>query len=285
MINKIQDYKEFTKFGLARIVVLSAGLGFLYADHTHIDWLKLIILLIGGFLVTGASNGFNQIMERDLDALMKRTAQRPLPDNRMSTREGLWLALLMATLGVTLLTVFVNFLCAILAALSLVLYTLVYTPSKQVTPWSVFLGAIPGATSPMLGYIAVTNHIDFDALLLFGIQFIWQFPHFWAIAWVLDEDYSRAGFKMLPSKGGRTKESAFQALVYSASLLPIGILPYTMHRVNGWATIIIIVAGIIFTLQAIRLYKQCSVEAARKLMFGSFIYLPVVQLAMVLGKI
>ena len=161
MRNKIKDYKEFTQIRAGPGGSAFRRAGLLYADHTHIDWLKLGMLLVGGFLVTGASNGFNQIMERDLDALMKRTAQRPIPDRRMSTGEGMWLALIMATLGVTLLTIYVNFFCAMLSALSLILYTLgvpLLLP-KQVTSWAVFIGAVPGAMAPLLGYVGVTNHI------------------------------------------------------------------------------------------------------------------------------
>ena len=285
VISKIQDYVQFVKLRLTLLVVFSAVAGFSIATSGAIDWNKLVLLIIGGFLVTGSSNGFNQIIEKDLDKLMKRTANRPLPDNRMSVNEAFIAASLMGISGVSLLTFFLNPLSGMLGALALLLYTFVYTPLKRVTPFAVFVGAFPGAIPPLLGWVAVTNSIGIEALVLYCIQFIWQFPHFWAIAWVMDEDYKKAGFRMLPSSGGRNKASAFQTIVYAAGLIPIGLLPFYFHMAGIISAVIISICGILFTMQAINLYRTCSLKAAQQLMFGSFIYLPIVQIALIADKI
>jgi protoheme IX farnesyltransferase len=285
MLAKITDYAMFAKLRLSMLVVFSAAMGYLYALSGPINWSHFLTLILSGFLVTGASNGFNQIIERDLDKMMDRTANRPLPNERMSVNEGMVLAIVMGLIGVALLTFYINPLSGFLGALALGSYTLLYTPMKRISPFSVFVGAIPGAIPPLLGYVAVKNCIDLDAALLFFIQFLWQFPHFWAIAWVLEEDYKKAGFKMLPSPNGRDKRSAFQTVVYATGLLAASTLTFFFHKINFPSTVVIVLCGLFFSYQAIKLYKHCTVEAAKQLMFGSFIYLPVVQVAMVLGKI
>lgn len=249
------------------------------------DWFRFTMLLAGGVLVTGSSNGFNQIMERNLDALMDRTRNRPLPAGRMSVNTAWTIATVMGVAGVSLITIFTNPLSGILSALSLILYTLVYTPLKRKTPLAVFVGAFPGAIPPMLGWVAAQEGfgtIEYPAWLLFFTQFIWQFPHFWAIAWVMDEDYKKAGFVMLPS-GGRDKSSAFQTLVYTLFLIPISLVPSLFGMFDAAGLLVIFAAGVYFCWQAYVLYRDGTEAAARKLMFGSFLYLPVVQLAMVLG--
>jgi protoheme IX farnesyltransferase len=212
--SKIKDYAALVKMRLASLVVFSAAISFLLAPSSTFIWSKFLSLILGGFLVTGSSNAFNQIIERDLDKLMNRTHDRPLPAGRMSVNEALWLASITGLVGLSILWLYINPLSAFLGLLALMLYTLVYTPLKRVTPFAVFVGAFPGAIPPMLGWVAATNNLDLVAWILFTIQFIWQFPHFWAIAWVLDDDYKKAGFKMLPSPGGRDKNSAFQTMVY-----------------------------------------------------------------------
>jgi protoheme IX farnesyltransferase len=285
MTTKFSDYKQLIKLRLSALVVFSAVIGFIYASHSPIDWFKLTMLVVGGFLVTGASNGLNQVIEKDLDKLMNRTSKRPLPDNRMSTNEGLYVSAIMGTVGVTILTVTLNPLSGILGALALASYTFIYTPLKRVTPFAVFVGAIPGAIPAMLGYVAVTGTIDITAFLFFSIQFMWQFPHFWAIAWVLDDDYKKAGFKMLPSPGGRDKSTAYQTLLYTIFLLPISIMPFVFNKINGLSALVIGICGIVFIFQALNLFRTCTIKAASQLMFGSFVYLPIVQMALVLGKI
>ncbi len=283
---KISDYVMFTKFRLAALVVFSSGIGYLIASNSPTDWHKFWWLILGGFLVTASSGGFNQIMERDIDKLMGRTANRPLPQNRMSLTESYILASLMGIAGVGILWVKTNPLCGLLSAISFLLYVLAYTPLKPKTAWAVFVGAIPGAMSPMLGYIAAGSgdKIEFYAWLLFAIQFIWQFPHFWAIAWVADDDYKKAGIHLLPSAGGRDKRSALQVLIYTFFLVPVGMMPAFFAMIGTISGIVIITCGMAFAYQAYKLYKDCTVKAAKRLMFGSFLYLPIVQLAILFGK-
>jgi protoheme IX farnesyltransferase len=283
---KISDYVMFTKFRLAALVVFSSGIGYLIALNSPTDWHKFWWLILGGFLVTASSGGFNQIMERDIDKLMGRTANRPLPQNRMSLTESYILASLMGIAGVGILWVKTNPLCGLLSAISFLLYVLAYTPLKPKTAWAVFVGAIPGAMSPMLGYIAAGSgdKIEFYAWLLFAIQFIWQFPHFWAIAWVADDDYKKAGIHLLPSAGGRDKRSALQVLIYTFFLVPVGMMPAFFAMIGTISGIVIITCGMAFAYQAYKLYKDCTVKAAKRLMFGSFLYLPIVQLAILFGK-
>ena len=283
---KLSDYVQFTKLRLSLLVVFSAGISFIIASHGTVNWASLAWLITGGFLVTGSSNGFNQIIEKDLDKLMDRTANRPLPQGRMSVTEGLIVSGIMGIMGISILYHFMNPLSGILGAMALLLYTVVYTPLKRVTPFAVFVGAFPGAIPPMLGWVATQQgfgEITFPAFLLFVVQFMWQFPHFWAIAWVMDDDYKKAGFRMLPSPGGRDKSSAFQAFTYTLFLLPISLSPVFFGVAGKASAAVILIAGCIFAWQAYRLYRDCSTKAASKLMFGSFIYLPIVQLALLIG--
>ena len=281
---KLTDYAQFIKIRLTSLLVFSAFAGFILASD-NIDWNQLLLLVISGFLVTGSSNGFNQIIERDPDKLMYRTSKRPLPDKRMALSEAYMLASIMGVTGIAIMFIYINPLSGMLGILAFVLYTLAYTPLKMKTPFAVMVGAFPGSIPPMLGWVAATGVIEPGALLLFAIQFIWQFPHFWSIAWVLDDDYRRAGFKMLPSDGGRDKNSAFQVLVYSAGLLPISLLPVMFNMSGNVAGSIIMISGICFLYYAVRLYKHCTLTASRQLMLASFIYLPVVQIALIIDKV
>ena len=280
---KMKDYLQFMKVRLTLTVVISAAAGFMLAS-ADVDMMRLVYLLLGGFLVTAASNGFNQVMEKDSDALMTRTSQRPLPQNRMQVKEGLWLAGTMGVAGTALLWIMISPLCGILGALALIMYTLAYTPMKKRSPFAVFIGAFPGAIPPLLGWVAATGRIDFGAWLLFGIQFIWQFPHFWAIAWVLDDDYKKAGFRLLPSLEGRGKKSSFQILVYTIGLIPITLLPYAFGMTGQISAVVVSLCGVMFFLQAFRLHMTGLHKAATQLMFGSFLYLPLVQIALILDK-
>lgn len=283
--SKITDYAQLAKMKLSLLVVFSASMAFIMSSEGAVDWSKFILLTIGGFLVTGAANAFNQVIEKDLDALMDRTKTRPLPDNRMKPIEALIVATIFAITGLYLLFAFMNTASGVLGLIALLSYTVVYTPLKRVTPFAVFIGAIPGAIPPLLGVVAATGHFGIVAGTQFAIQFIWQFPHFWAIAWVLDDDYKKAGFDLLPSRGGRDKASAFQTFVYAFSLIPLGVMPF-IFNITGWVALVVMtIAGFIFTWQAWRLYKDCSMTAARRLMFGSFIYLPVVQIILLIDKL
>jgi heme o synthase len=282
LIAKLKDYAALSKLRLASLVVFSALCGYLMAaDATN--WKDLILLLVGGFFVTGSSNGFNQIIEREPDKVMKRTQNRPLPQNRMSVKEAVIVASAMGLLGIILLYL-INPLSALLGAIALILYTAVYTPMKKETPFAVFIGAFPGAVPPMLGYIAFTGSLDLNAWILFAVQFMWQFPHFWAIAWKLDDDYKLAGFKMLPS-GNRDKSSAYLILVYTLMMIPVSLLPL-FFGISGYiSAAVILISGILFLLLAIKLFNTLSPKDASRLMFASFIYLPVVQVAMLIDKL
>lgn len=281
--SRFQDYAQLMKMRLASLVVFSAAMAYMTVPG-EINLRGLLWLTIGGFLVTGSANGFNQIIERDLDRKMDRTRLRPLPDMRISLAEAWMLCLVTGIIGIGILSYFLNIRSGLLGSLAIVLYALVYTPMKRQTPFAVFIGAVPGAIPPLLGYVAATDAFSLQAWVLFSVQFIWQFPHFWAIAWVLHEDYKKAGFNLLPS-GAQDKTSAWQTFIYTLCLVPAGFLPFAF-KMTGWISLIAIVpVSLYFVKLAWDLNKECSVEAARKLMYGSFIYLPVVQIAFVLDKI
>jgi protoheme IX farnesyltransferase len=284
--SKIKDYALLLKLRLAFSVVLSAFASFLFAGGSF--GLDLLYLLLGGFLITGASNGFNQIIERDLDKKMSRTSNRPLPAGRMTINEAFIATSIFTILGSVMLFQ-INYYAGILGLLALVMYVFIYTPLKRITPWAVFVGAFPGAIPPMLGVIAVTGTFQGDAGLLAGllflIQFIWQFPHFWAIAWVLDEDYAKAGFSLLPSKSRKSKKSAFHILFYTLFMVPISLLPWVLEMTNEWTVIIGGMAGAWFFLKAYKLYMKLDDKSAKSLMFASFIYLPIIQFLYVFAKI
>lgn len=283
--SRFKDYALLTKFRLSSLVVFSAVIGFIIGTGGSFSLSQLGWLILGGFLVTGSSNAFNQIIERDLDKLMDRTKNRPLPASRMSVPEAMIAAIVMGAAGILILWFYMNPLCGLLSTLSLLIYTLLYTPLKRVTPFSVFIGAIPGAFPPLLGYVAARNEIGMEALLLYFIQFLWQFPHFWAIAWVMDDDYKKAGFKMLPSAGGRNRSTAFQTMAYTLTLVPVALL-LSFFGVNSlWSALLVALAGILFAIPSFRLYQRQDIKSAQQLMFGSFIYLPVVQILMMIDKL
>ncbi len=284
LLTKIADYAAFFKLRLASLVVFSAVLGYLIAADS-IVWVDLVWLCIGGFLVTGSSNGYNQIIEKSLDKLMDRTKVRPLVTGRMTRNEAVLVAGIAGVIGILILWFFLNQLSGVLALISLILYVAVYTPLKQKTSWAVFVGAFPGAIPPMLGWVAATGHFGLEPGLLFALQFMWQFPHFWAIAWKASDDYAKAGFYLLPSKGGKDFTSAFLILLYSLFLLLLSVLPVVFGFTGNIALFFIIAAGIMMIYPAIQLFKNKSDKAATKVMFASFIYVPVVLLAWYLDKI
>lgn len=280
---KLSDYAQLGKMRLASLVVFSAAMAFLTAPGP-VNWMAFLWLIVGGVLTTASANSFNQVIEKDLDKLMDRTAQRPIPGSRMSAQEGLLFGVLTGVAGVFILSWFLNPASGLLGLLSIILYTIAYTPMKRRSPFAVFIGAIPGAIPPLLGWVAATNQFGMGAWLLFSIQFLWQFPHFWSIAWVLDDDYKKAGFKMLPT-GERDKDSAFQSVLYAFSLIPLGFMPY-IFGMAGWISVLLIGAvSLWFFYLALQLFIHCDIPSARKLMFGSFVYLPVVQIALVIDKI
>ncbi|MDX2189150.1 MAG: heme o synthase [Bacteroidota bacterium] len=284
-IIKAKAYIELLKVKLTSLVLFSGAFGYFLGCKETFNLSKFLYFLIGGFLLTGAANIINQIIEKDLDKLMYRTASRPLPSGRVTQYEAMGFSILLFLIGFGILISKANVSTAFFTVVSLLLYAFVYTPMKQITPFCVLVGAFPGAMPPLIGWIAGAGKLEIQAIVLFSIQFIWQFPHFWAIAWILDEDYKRAGFKMLPSSGGKNKETVFQIIAYTFFLIPFGLLPYFFH-ISGWiSAVIVTICGIIFFFQSVALNKSMSDSVARKIMFGSFIYLPIIQLALILDKI
>ena len=282
MRNFISDFNKLIKLRLTLTVVFSASVSFLIGSKVQGDiiWINWLILTFGGFLVTSAANGFNEIIEKDFDKLMSRTMDRPIPSGRMNTGQALVLSLFMGIAG-TLILVKLNFLTGVLSVFSIFLYAFVYTPMKRVSPIAVFVGAFPGALPPLIGYFAAFNNpsISWIPVILFIIQFVWQFPHFWAIAWVLDEDYKKAGFMLLPTTR-RDKISATITLFSTILLIPIGLMP-VFYGFGGYVyAVVSIIGGMYFSWQAIGLFNKLDVLSAKKLMYASFFYLPLLQLTL-----
>lgn len=284
--SKMKDYVMLLKLRLDFLVVLSALSGYLFVGGSYGP--ELWFMILGGFLISGSSNAFNQIIERDLDKKMNRTANRPIPAGRMSVSEAVITALVCGIAG-SILLFQINYFSGILGLLALVMYVLIYTPLKRITPWAVFVGALPGAIPPMLGVIAVTGTFEgeagFIAGMLFFIQFIWQFPHFWAIAWVLDDDYAKAGFSLLPSKSRKSTRSAMHILVYTLFMVPVSLLPWVVDFTGDATLVIGTIAGAWFFIKAYQLYLNLDDKSARGLMFASFIYLPIIQFLYVFNKL
>ncbi len=280
---KLVDYALFIKLRLASLVVFSAILGYMLAVPA-INWTTLIILTLGGLLVTGSSNAFNQIIEKDLDKLMDRTKNRPLAAERMSLFEAYSVAFASGIVGISMLF-YLNVLSGILGILALFIYVAVYTPLKRVTPWAVFVGAFPGAIPPMLGWVAATGSFGLEAGILFALQFMWQFPHFWAIAWKINDDYLKAGFRLLPSPNGRDQLSAFLILVYTLFMIASSFLPIVFKMAGLGAAIFIVIANVLMLIPALNLYRKNSMKSATRLMFASFIYIPIVLFALYFDKI
>ncbi len=282
------DFSKLIKFRLTFLVVFSASISFLIGSKVNgeIVWKNWALLIIGGFLVTAAANGFNEIIEKDLDKLMRRTADRPLPSGRMTNGQALVLSLFMG-IGGTYILGHLNLTTGYLAVFSIFLYAFVYTPAKRKTPIAVFIGAIPGALPPLIGYVAAHEKIDYVALILFFIQFVWQFPHFWAIAWVLDDDYKLAGFRLLPT-GKRDSTSALIIFMFTLILVPVSLLP-TFYGIGGlYVGAISLICSFAFLYFAFDLLLKQDIISAQKVMYASFFYLPIVQLALLfdfVGKI
>jgi protoheme IX farnesyltransferase len=254
------------------------------------DWGMIILLFAGGMLVTGSANAINQVVEKDTDALMKRTSKRPVAAGRMSVHEGWAFAILTGSIGVFILGNYFNWLSAGLAALSLFLYAFIYTPLKKVNSIAVLVGAIPGALPCLIGWAAGDDKLSTGGWVLFALQFFWQFPHFWAIAWIAHTDYTRVGFKLLPADKGPTKFTALQTVIYSLVLLPVTLVPYftgmcEYNSIAGMTGLVLMVSANLFMIaRCTNLYRKMDVPAARRVMFGSYMYLPVVLLALLMSK-
>jgi len=282
------DFLEITKARLAVSVVFSSLAGFMLGiSNIHsLDWLVLVKLAIGGYCMVGASNAFNQVIEKELDVLMDRTKNRPVPTRRMSSNAALTIAFLLTSIGVVLLYT-INEKTAMFGATSIFIYTCIYTPLKTITPLSVFVGAFPGAIPFMLGWVAATGNFGIEAGTLFLIQFFWQFPHFWAIGWFLYEDYEKAGFYMLPS-GKKDNSTALQIILYTlwliiASLLPV--LGYTgQFFITKISAVAVLLLGLWMLFYAVKLYQTRTAKSARTLMIVSVSYITLLQLVYILDK-
>lgn len=289
IVGKIKDYLKLIKVSLSIMVVFSSVLSFLLVpdlDEKFVNPLQMALLLgIGGLLVTGSANAINQAVEKNTDAVMKRTASRPVAAGRMSVAEAWVFAVITGIAGVYMLANFFNWTSAGLAAFSLFLYAFIYTPLKKVNAIAVLVGAFPGALPCLIGWAAGDERLGVGGWVLFGLQFLWQFPHFWAICWIAYKDYAIAGFKLLPSEKGPTKFTALQTVIYSLLLIPVGVIPYFIGMSGMVSLIIITVANLFMVWQCVRLYREMEVKAARRIMFSSYIYLPVVLLALLGDKL
>ncbi|MCO5230045.1 MAG: heme o synthase [Chitinophagales bacterium] len=284
VLNRVKFYSEVTKFRLSLLVVFSSIMAFLF-ERVQYRWLDLVMLFIGGFLVTGASIAINQILEKETDKLMKRTSGRPLPSGDLSVMEVTIFAGLSGLIGIGLLSYYFNPLSGLLASLSLLTYAFLYTPFKRISPAAVFIGAVPGALPLLIGSTAAVGSITSGGFVLFIIQLLWQMPHFWAIAWVMDDDYRKGGFTLLPSGSGKSRSAAFQILTYNAFLLLVSVVPFLLGLTGYYSLIVVLISGLLFLYTAIQLCIDLSDKSAKKLMFASFFYIPIVQIALVIDKI
>jgi len=286
---KMRDYALLMKFTLSFTVVFSSVISYMMAPNiVDFDLWSIVLLFLGGMLVTGSANAINQVAEASTDAVMKRTASRPVASGRMSSAEASTFAVVTAAAGIAILWFRFSHYAALLSLLSLVLYGFVYTPMKKVNSTAVLIGAIPGALPCLIGWAAAYSETNFSwtgGWILFAIQFLWQFPHFWAIAWVAHGDYSKAGFKLLPSDLGPTKFTAIQTIIYSLLMVPVGFLPYLFEMSGVVSMWVLLVSNLFIVWQCVRLYQTMDVKNARRVMFSSYIYLPVVLLALLADKI
>lgn len=276
---------SLTKVRLALSVVFSTLAGYILAAD-KILVLDMLLLLIGGYCMVGASNSFNQIIEKDKDALMNRTKNRPLPTKKITSSNAFWISVFLTIAGIGILYT-INYKTAFFAGLSVFIYTCIYTPLKSITPLSVFVGAIPGAIPFMLGWVAATNKFGIEPGTLFMIQFFWQFPHFWALGWMLDDDYKKAGFNMLPT-GQRDKKTAIQIILYVIWMIIISVFPYSgltgSLTLSFYGVIIVLCVGIIMLFFAINLYNRMDINSAKNLFLYTIFYLTSIQLVYIIDK-
>lgn len=304
LASKAKDYFILIKFTLSFLVVFSSVVCYLLAPNVSFDFYHVFMLFVAGMLITGSANAINQTVEKDTDALMKRTASRPVASGRMTVKEGYSFAAITGVLGILMMWQIFNFESALVGLISLFLYGFIYTPLKKVNSISVLIGAFPGALPCLIGWIAATGLInpfaEFNVTLangevgvfsniggyvLFAIQFIWQFPHFWAIAWLAHKDYENAGFKLLPSTKGTTRFTAVQSIIYSTLMVPIGMLPF-YFGISGAASLwILLGCNLWMVYVSVMLLIKMNAGAARMVMFSSYIYLMIVYLALLFDKV
>lgn len=285
ILTKSKVFLTLTKARLSFSVVFSTIAGYLLAVES-VNFFDVFLLIIGGYCMVGASNSFNQIIEKDKDALMDRTKLRPIPTKKITTSNAFLISISLTIVGLLILFT-INLKTALLAAFSIFIYTCIYTPLKPITPLSVFVGAIPGAIPFMLGWIAATNDFGIEPGTLFMIQFFWQFPHFWALGWMLDDDYKKAGFNMLPT-GSRDRKTAFQIILYVIWMIIISLFPYTGLTgdlsLGIYGAIIVLTLGLVMLFFAFNLYNRMDINSARKLFFFTVLYLTSIQLVYILDK-
>ena len=286
LISKLKDYAQLIKPSLSIMVVFSSVFSYLLAPKVvEYDWKMIALLFAAGLLVTGSANAINQVVEKDTDAMMKRTSKRPVAAGRMTAGEGWAFAVITGVIGVFMLGNFFNWLSAGIALFSLFLYAFIYTPVKKVSSISVLVGAVPGALPCLIGWAAGNDALSSGGWVLFLLQFMWQFPHFWAIAWIAHKDYSKAGFKLLPSELGPTKYTAIQTIIYSLLLIPVGVIPYFIGISGAISLVIVALANVFMVWRCVQLYRNMDVPSARRVMFSSYIYLPIVLLALLADKL
>ncbi|MCW5900173.1 MAG: heme o synthase [Flavobacteriales bacterium] len=284
--SRVREFAVLFKLRLASLVVVSAALGYLMGIPAGaFSWAGLLGLVVAGTLLTGASNALNQVLEIREDALMARTANRPLVRGTLTSGQAVVAAFVAGGLATLMLWLQFGPLTGILGFMSLFMYVALYTPLKKHSAWAVFVGAFPGAFPPMIGYVAATGQFGLGPGLLFAMQFMWQFPHFWAIAWVLHDDYLRAGYRLLPSTGGRDARSAFLILLYTLFVVPVGMMPWVFGLTGTASMVVAVVTGLVMLVPAFRLVRSHATRDARHLMFASFLYLPLTQLAYVLDRL
>jgi protoheme IX farnesyltransferase len=292
LTSKVKDYFQLIKFTLSFMVVFSTVVSFLigYKENVYTNKIVSVLLLFAaGMLVTGAANAINQVLEKNSDALMKRTAKRPVASGRMSVTEAATFAFIAGALGVFMMWKYFNLQSAMISLVSLFIYGFIYTPLKKVNSISVLVGAIPGALPSLIGWVAATDDFGVGGWVLFGIQFLWQFPHFWAIAWLAHKDYINAGFKLLPADKGPTRFTAMQSIIYSALMIPMGFLPYIFGITDKGTRGIIATAVLLFcnlwmVYVSVLLFKNMDAKSARRVMFSSYFYLMIVLLALFVGR-
>lgn len=293
LASKVKDYFQLIKFTLSFMVVFSTVVSFLIApneDHySRNRIISVLLLFVGGMLITGSANAINQVLEKKSDSLMKRTAKRPVASGRMSTTEASAFAIIAGAIGVFILWYWFNTASALVGLFSLFLYGFIYTPLKKVNSIAVLVGAIPGALPCLIGWVAATGGFELGGWILFAIQFLWQFPHFWAIAWLAHQDYTTAGFKLLPSDKGPTKFTALQTIIYSALMIPVGLLPYfvgiTDIGTRGIISmIVLLLCNLWMVYVSVLLFKKMDIGSAKKVMFSSYFYLMIVLLALFVGR-
>lgn len=289
LASKVKDYFQLIKFTLSFMVVFSTVVSFLIAPYqqkyTRSTLLSVLLLFVAGLLITGAANAINQVLEKDTDAIMKRTSKRPIASGRMSETEGYVFAFITGAIGVVMMWYYFNFSSAMVGLFSLFLYGFIYTPLKKINSISVLIGAIPGALPCLIGWVAATDDFSVGGWILFGIQFIWQFPHFWAIAWLAHQDYTKAGFKLLPADKGPTSFTAIQSIVYSVLMIPVGVLPYAFGISGVISFWIVLACNLWMVYTSIMLYKRMDAPSARKVMFSSYFYLMIVFLSLYADKV